>query len=86
MANIKKTTYTGDQYDDIEELMDDAEKLLSNPNTRQEGRDLLSLAKTKIQRERNRIAYAAMRNKEPNIPPLEPAPFNGKLIEEKLRK
>lgn len=66
-------TYNGEQYDDIEKLMDDAEKLLVNPNTRQEGRDLLSLAKTKIQRERNRIAYAAMTNQRPNIPPLEPS-------------
>lgn len=77
----KKHTYTGDQYDDIEQLMDDAERLLSKATTRQEGRDLLSLAKTKIQRERNRIAYAAMVNKQPNIPPLEPAP-NGKLLRE----
>lgn len=68
-----KPTYKGEQYDDIEKLMDDAEKLLSNPNTRQEGRDLLSLAKTRIQRERNRIAYAAMTDQRPNIPPLEPA-------------
>jgi hypothetical protein len=67
-------TYKNDQYDDIEKLMDDAEKLLASPNTRQEGRDLLSLAKTRIQRERNRIAYAAMTDQRPNIPPLEPAP------------
>ena len=67
-------TYQNEQYDDIEKLMDDAEKLLSNPNTRQEGRDLLSLAKTRIQRERNRIAYAAMTDQRPNIPPLEPQP------------
>lgn len=70
-----KKTYTEGQYDDIEKLLDDAEKLISNGNTRQEGRDLLSLAKTKIQRERNRIAYAAMTNQRPNIPPLEPAPI-----------
>lgn len=74
-----KNTYTGDQYDDVEKLMDDAEKLLSNPNTRQEGRDLLSLAKTRILRERNRITYASMTNQRPNIPPLEPAPATKQL-------
>jgi hypothetical protein len=67
------STYSGAQYDDIERLMDDAEKLLSKPGTRQEGRDLLSLAKTKIQRERNRLAYAGLTNQQPSIPPLEPA-------------
>jgi hypothetical protein len=77
------STYIADQYDDIEKLMDDAEKLLSNPNTRQEGRDLLSLAKTRIQRERNRIAYAAMTNQRPNIPPLEPAPLSRQIGEGK---
>lgn len=72
-------TYSSEQYDDVEKLMDDAEKLLSNPNTRQEGRDLLSLAKTRIQRERNRIAYAAMTNQRPNIPPLEPGKITKQL-------
>lgn len=75
----QKSTYQGEQFDDIEKLLQDAEKLLSNPNTRQEGRDLVSLAKTKIQRERNRLAYAAMTQQAPNIPPLEPAP-NHKLL------
>lgn len=74
------STYKGKQYDDIEKLMDDAEKLLAHPSTRQEGRDLLSLAKTRIQRERNRLAYAGMTNQAPNIPPLEPPPGSRKEI------
>lgn len=74
-----KSTYQNDQYDHIEKLLDDAEKYLSNPNTRQEGRDLLSLVKARINRERNRITYAAMTDQKPNVPPLEPAP-NRKLL------
>lgn len=73
------STYKGEQYDDIEKLLADAEKLLTNPNTRQEGRDLLSLAKTKINRERNRLAYAMATHQEPNIPPLEPAPVRKQI-------
>lgn len=80
MPQKQNSTYKDEQYDDIERLMDDAEKLLSNPNTRQEGRDLLSLAKTKIQRERNRLAYAQQTGQLPNIPPLEPPPSTPKQI------
>jgi hypothetical protein len=67
------TTYKGDQYDDIEKLMDDAEKLVSNPNTRKEGRDLMALAELRIKRECNRMLYAKLTGQMPNIPPLEPA-------------
>lgn len=74
-------TYNGDQYDDIEKLLDDAEKLLSNPNTRSEGRDLMALAKVRIERERNRMLYARMTDQIPNIPPLEPG--KTKLLPEK---
>jgi len=74
-----KKTYDGAQYDDIEKLLDDAEKLITNPNTRIEGKDLLALAKAKIVRERNRMEYAALTNQIPNIPPLEPAGTQTKL-------
>jgi hypothetical protein len=77
-----KKTYSGDQYDDVEKLLDDAEKLLSNPNTVQEGVRLHSIAKTRIQRERNRIAYASLTGQKPNIPPLEPGNPN-KLLPDK---
>jgi hypothetical protein len=70
--STNKNTYNGEQYDHIEKLMDDAEKLVSNPNTRQEGKDLFKLAELRINRERNRLLYAKMTNQEPNIPPLEP--------------
>jgi hypothetical protein len=66
-------TYTGDQYDDVEQLMDDAEKLVSNPNTRKEGRDLMALAELRIKRECNRMVYAKLTGQMPCIPPLEPA-------------
>lgn len=77
-----KSTYTGDQHDEIEKLMDDAEKLLAHPDTRREGRDLMHLAQVRIARERNRITYAGLTNQEPNIPPLEPA-LKTKAIKEK---
>jgi len=76
---MKKRTYNGEQYDDIEKLMDDAEKLLANPNTRSEGRDLLRLANLRVSRERNRMLYAGMTNQQPNIPPLEPAPITKQI-------
>lgn len=66
-------TYDGNQYDDIEKLMDDAEKLIANPNTRKEGRDLMALAELRIKRECNRMLYAKLTDQMPNIPPLEPA-------------
>lgn len=66
-------TYTGDQYDDVEKLMDDAEKLIANPNTRKEGRDLMALAELRIKRECNRMLYAKLTGQPPCIPPLEPA-------------
>ncbi len=72
-------SYEGEQYDDIEKLLEDAEKLLSNPNTRTEGKDLLALANAKISREKNRMAYAAMTGQKPNIPPLEPAPVTKQI-------
>jgi len=67
-------TYTGDQYDDVEKLLDDAEKLISNPNTRKEGRDLMALAELRIKRECNRMVYAKLTGQAPSIPPLEPTP------------
>jgi hypothetical protein len=66
--------YSGSQYDDIEHLMDDAEKLVSNPNTRKEGRDLMRLAELRIKREVNRMVYARLTGQMPNISALEPAP------------
>lgn len=70
----KDKTYTGEQYDDVEKLLDDAEKLVSNPNTRKEGMDLMRLAELKIKRETNRMLYAKLTGQAPSIPPLEPAP------------
>ena len=51
---MSKKTFT----DRIDRLVQAAEVKLSNPATRQQARDLLSLAKTRVQRERNRIVYA----------------------------
>ena len=66
-------TYSGEQYDDVEKLLDDAEKLVSNPNTRKEGMDLMRLAELKIKRETNRMLYAKLTGQAPSIPPLEPS-------------
>jgi hypothetical protein len=67
-------TYSGDQYDNVEKLLDDAEKLISHPDTRKEGRDLMALAELRIKRECNRMVYAKLTGQPPNIPPLEPTP------------
>ncbi len=72
--NTQSNTYSGEQYDHIEQLLNDAERLISNPNTRREGLDLHSLAKTRIQREINRLNYAKLTDQMPNVPPLEPGP------------
>ena len=69
-----KKTYTGEQHDDIEQLFDDAEKLIQHPDTRIEGRDLMKLAALRMFRERTRVEYAYATGQKPNIPPLEPAP------------
>jgi len=66
-------TYSGDQFDDVEQLLTDAERLISHPDTRNEGRDLMHLAEVKIKRETNRMIYARLTSQAPNIPPLEPA-------------
>lgn len=71
--------YSGDQYDDVEKLLADAEKLIQNPSTRKEGRDLMALAELKIKRECNRMVYAKLTGQRPNIPPLEPAPVRKQL-------
>jgi len=70
--HAQKKTYSGEQYDDVEKLLDDAEKLLANPNTRKEGRDLMALAELRIKRECNRMVYAKLTGQLPSIPPLEP--------------
>jgi hypothetical protein len=72
MQNTKKT-YTGDQHDEIERLMDDAERLIKHPETRKEGMDYLKLAEVRTKRETNRMLYARMTGQMPMIPPLEPA-------------
>jgi hypothetical protein len=77
--NTENKTYTGEQYDDVEKLLNDAEKLVSNPNTRKEGMDLMRLAELKIKRETNRMVYAKLVGKSPNIPPLEPAPVTKQI-------
>lgn len=76
-------TYDGKQYDDIEQLMADASKLLAHPDTRHEGRDLMKLCALKIARERNRMDYAKLTSQAPNIPPLEPAPLRKQLTQTK---
>ena len=81
----KTKTYTGLQHDEVEQLIDDAEKLLSSPNKENwpQGRNLLATAKLRILRERNRISYAEDTGIMPNIPPLEPAPRVKLLTDEK---
>ena len=74
-------TYTGNQYDDVEKLMDDAEKLVSHPDTRKDGMDLLRLAELRIKRETNRMLYARLTGQAPNIPPLEPDPNRKQLAQ-----
>ena len=73
------TTYSGAQFDDVEKLLADAERLVTNPNTRKEGMDLMRLAELKIKRETNRMLYAKLTGQPPNIPPLEPAPIRKAL-------
>ena len=77
----KKHTYTGDQYDDVEKLMDDAEKLLQHPETRKEGATYIKLAELRIKREMNRMLYARATGQMPMIPPLEPAVTRPRLKE-----
>ena len=71
MESTKKT-YRGQQYDDVEKLMDDAERLVANPNTRKEGTDLMRLADLRIKREVNRLVYARQTGQMPVISALEP--------------
>jgi hypothetical protein len=71
---MSEKTYNGQQFDDVEKLLSDAEKLVAHPHTRKEGMDLMRLAELKIKRETNRMVYAKLTGQAPNIPPLEPAP------------
>lgn len=76
-----KKTYIGEQYDTIEKLLDDAEKLMEHPHTRKEGHSYMKLAEVRIKREMNRIIYARQTGQAPHIPPLEPAK-DQKLLKE----
>ena len=68
--------YSGDQHDDIEKLLDDAEKLISTgkPEMMRQGSELRALAEARMKRESHRLLYARMTNQLPNIPALEAAP------------
>lgn len=72
------STYAGVQYDHIEKALDDAEKLIMNPKTRIEGDALARITKLRIEREKSRMAYAALTKQKPYLPHLEPS--NEKLL------